>query len=120
MSDKVVAITPTLNNAKSVSSGLGKLYVEQLSSQLDLQFALTLKLMDQNPLIANFDKAALDKLTVAPPKVREATKNSFTDAVNAAVAEAKRIAQRECPITVTIDDEPLSLDNNNDSKKEEL
>jgi len=103
-SSKVVGNTPTLN---SVKVGLGKQYVAQLSSQLDLQFALTLKFMNQNPLIADFDKEALDKLLVSPPEVREETKNKFTEAVNEAVVKAKAFAERERPITVTMDDEPL-------------
>lgn len=87
---------------------LNKQYVEQLSKQLDLQFALTLKLMDKNPLIANFDRAALDRLVEASPEVREQTKNAFTEAVNKAVEEAKRIAREQRPITVTIDGLALS------------
>jgi hypothetical protein len=85
------------------------LYVKQLTSQLDLQFALTLKFMNQTPLIADFDKAALDKLLVSPPEIREETKNKFTEAVNLAVARAKEIAKKERPITVTMDDEPISV-----------
>jgi hypothetical protein len=116
MSSKVIANTPTLNGTKSVSSGLGKLYFKQLTSQLDLQFALTLKLMDKNPLIANFDRAALDKLVESSPEVREQTKNDFTEAVNKAVEEAKRIAQEQRPITVTMDDEPIQFKNTEGKK----
>jgi hypothetical protein len=93
-SSKCVGNTPTLNGAKV---GLGKQYVAQLTSQLDLQFALTLKFMDQTPLIADFDKTALDKLLASPPEVREETKNKFTEAVNLAVAKAKMIAEKERP-----------------------
>ncbi len=88
---------------------LGKAYVEQLTKQLDIQFALTLKFLDETPLIADFDKSVLEKLLQSPPKVREATKNAFTEAVNLAVAKAKKIAEEQCPITVTMDDVPLSV-----------
>lgn len=111
MSDKVNANTPTLNSAKKPSRGLGKLYVKQLTSQLDLQFALTLKLMDETPLIANFNEAALDKLLKSPPEVREQTKNDFTEAVNRAVEKAKKIAKEQRPILVTMDDEPIQFKN---------
>jgi hypothetical protein len=111
MNSKCEANTPTLNAVKKPSHGLGKLYVKQLASQLDLQFALTLKLMDETPLIANFDEATLDKLLKSPPEVREQTKNDFTDAVNKAVEKAKKIAQEQRPILVTMDDEPIHFKN---------
>lgn len=92
------------------SKGLGIIYMQQLNAQLNLQFALTLKFMDATPLISNFDKAALDKLLGSPSEVREATKNAFTDAVNEAVRKAKEIAEKERPITVSMDDIPIQLD----------
>ncbi len=88
---------------------LGKIYVQQLSRQLDLQFALTLKFMDETPLINNFDKAALEKLLASPSEIRETTKNAFTEAVNLAVEKAKKIAQEQRPITVDLEDKPLCL-----------
>lgn len=96
---------------------LSELYVKQLTSQLDLQFALTLKLMDKSPLIANFDRDALDRLVKASPEVREQTKNAFTEAVNKAIEEAKKIAQEQRPITVTMDGFALSNSNSSDGAK---
>lgn len=83
---------------------LSKAYVEQLSKQLDLQFALTLRFMNEDSTYAKFDKESLDKLLKMPQKEREAVRDQFTEIINQAIAKAKKISQEQRPITAPMED----------------
>ena len=82
---------------------LSKEYVQQLKAQTDLQFTLTLRFMNENPIINNAEALSLQAIEELPMKDRRKLADDVTSAIEAAVKRAEEIAKTLCPITAPME-----------------